>query len=49
MRACAVYIPADAMTPLPVLIAGGGPVGLALSALLASYGVQSLVVEAEED
>ncbi len=29
----------------PVLIAGGGPVGLSLAALLASYGVASLVIE----
>ncbi|MET0312560.1 MAG: FAD-dependent monooxygenase [Burkholderiaceae bacterium] len=39
-------------TPLPghvpVLIAGGGPVGLTLSALLARHGVGSLVVEADE-
>ena len=33
---------------VPVLIAGGGPVGLALSALLARHGVASLVVEADE-
>ena len=32
---------------VPVLIAGGGPVGLALSALLARHGVASLVVEAD--
>jgi 3-(3-hydroxy-phenyl)propionate hydroxylase len=32
----------------PVLIAGGGPVGLALAALLARHGVSSLVVEADE-
>lgn len=42
----------DASTPLParvpVLIAGGGPVGLALSALLAKQGVASLVIEADE-
>ncbi len=31
-----------------VVIAGGGPVGLALSALLASYGIRSLVIEADE-
>ena len=30
---------------VPVLIAGGGPVGMALAALLASYGVASLVIE----
>ena len=33
---------------VPVLIAGGGPVGLALSALLARHGVASLVVEADD-
>jgi 3-(3-hydroxy-phenyl)propionate hydroxylase len=33
---------------VPVLIAGGGPVGLTLAALLASYGVPSLVIEADE-
>jgi 3-(3-hydroxy-phenyl)propionate hydroxylase len=33
---------------IPVLIAGGGPVGLALSALLARQGVASLVIEADE-
>ena len=32
---------------VPVLIAGGGPVGLTLSALLARYGVASLAVEAD--
>ncbi|MBV7484718.1 FAD-dependent oxidoreductase [Bordetella sp. BOR01] len=38
--------------PLPahvaVLIAGGGPVGLALAALLAEYGIASLTVEADD-
>ena len=29
----------------PVLIAGGGPVGLTLAALLASFGVRSIVIE----
>lgn len=33
---------------VPVLIAGGGPVGLTLAALLARHGVRSLVVEADE-
>jgi 3-(3-hydroxy-phenyl)propionate hydroxylase len=33
---------------VPVLIAGGGPVGLTLCALLARHGVASLVVEADE-
>lgn len=33
---------------LPVLIAGGGPVGLTLAALLAEQGVASLVIEADE-
>jgi 3-(3-hydroxy-phenyl)propionate hydroxylase len=32
---------------IPVLIAGGGPVGLTLAALLARHGVRSLVVEAD--
>lgn len=32
---------------IPVLIAGGGPVGLTLTALLARQGVRSLVVEAD--
>ena len=31
----------------PVVIAGGGPVGLTLAALLARHGVASLVVEAD--
>ncbi len=33
---------------IPVLIAGGGPVGLTLAALLARHGIRSLVVEADE-
>jgi 3-(3-hydroxy-phenyl)propionate hydroxylase len=33
---------------IPVLIVGGGPVGLTLAALLGRYGVPSLVVEADE-
>lgn len=33
---------------IPVLIAGGGPVGLTVAALLARHGVRSLVVEADE-
>jgi 3-(3-hydroxy-phenyl)propionate hydroxylase len=32
---------------VPVLIAGGGPVGLTLAALLARHGVPSLVIEAD--
>ncbi len=36
---------ADLPTHTPVLIAGGGPVGLTLAALLASFGVRSLVIE----
>ena len=36
----------DVSTP-PVLIAGGGPVGLTLAALLASHGIRSLVIEAD--
>lgn len=34
---------------IPVLIAGGGPVGLTLSALLAREGIAHLVIEADED
>ncbi len=34
---------------VPVLIAGGGPVGLMLGALLAEYGIASLTVEADDD
>lgn len=34
---------------VPVLIAGGGPVGLTLAALLAEYGIASLTVEADGD
>lgn len=34
---------------VPVLIAGGGPVGLTLAALLAQYGIASLTVEADDD
>lgn len=33
---------------VPVLIAGGGPVGLTLSALLARQGIASAVIEADE-
>ena len=33
---------------VPVVIAGGGPVGLTLSALLARYGVDNLVIEADD-
>ena len=33
---------------VPVLIAGGGPVGLMLAALLARQGIASLVIEADE-
>jgi 3-(3-hydroxy-phenyl)propionate hydroxylase len=41
-------MPAEpSLAGLPVLIAGGGPVGLALAALLARHGVRSLVVEAD--
>ena len=32
---------------VPVLIAGGGPVGLSLAALLSSYGIACLVIEAD--
>ena len=34
---------------IPVLIAGGGPVGLTLAALLAEYGIASLTLEADDD
>lgn len=33
---------------IPVLIAGGGPVGLSLAALLSRYGISCLVVEADD-
>jgi 3-(3-hydroxy-phenyl)propionate hydroxylase len=33
---------------VPVLIAGGGPVGLTLSALLSAQGIDNLVIEADE-
>lgn len=33
---------------VPILIAGGGPVGLTLAALLAEYGIATLTVEADE-
>jgi 3-(3-hydroxy-phenyl)propionate hydroxylase len=39
----ATELPAD----VPVLVAGGGPVGLATAALLARQGIDSLVVEAD--
>jgi 3-(3-hydroxy-phenyl)propionate hydroxylase len=37
-----------ARVDLPVLIAGGGPVGLGLAALLARFGIRSLVIEADD-
>jgi 3-(3-hydroxy-phenyl)propionate hydroxylase len=37
----------DRETAPPVLIAGGGPVGLSLAALLARYGVDCIVLEAD--
>ena len=37
----------DLPAEVPVLIAGGGPVGLTLAALLARHGIASLVVEAD--
>ena len=46
--------PAIELTPLPwptsvpVLIAGGGPVGLTLAALLGRYGIATLVIEADD-
>ncbi|WP_375144499.1 FAD-dependent monooxygenase, partial [Escherichia coli] len=39
------------MTPparVPVLIVGGGPVGLTLATLLAHYGIASLTLEADD-
>ena len=33
---------------VPVLIAGGGPVGMTLAALLAHHGIASLVIEADD-
>ncbi len=43
-------MPSESSFPahVPVLIAGGGPVGLTLAALLARQGIASLVVEADE-
>lgn len=43
-------MPPDSPLPthVPVLIAGGGPVGLTLAALLARQGIASLVVEADD-
>ena len=42
-------VPSTPLPPqVPVLIAGGGPVGLTLAALLARQGVASLVIEADE-
>jgi 3-(3-hydroxy-phenyl)propionate hydroxylase len=42
-------VPASQALPdaIPVLIAGGGPVGLTLAALLARHGVRTLVIEAD--
>lgn len=42
-------MPASQALPdaIPVLIAGGGPVGLTLAALLARHGVRTLVIEAD--
>ncbi|TWO71876.1 FAD-dependent oxidoreductase [Caenimonas sedimenti] len=37
----------DLPDEVPVLIAGGGPVGLTLAALLARHGIRSLVAEAD--
>jgi 3-(3-hydroxy-phenyl)propionate hydroxylase len=36
------------LSHVPVLIAGGGPVGMTLSALLSSQGIVNLVIEADE-
>ena len=41
-------MPAPFPSHVPVLIAGGGPVGLTLAALLARQGVASLVIEADD-
>jgi 3-(3-hydroxy-phenyl)propionate hydroxylase len=41
-------MPAALPDRVPVLIAGGGPVGLACAALLARHGVASLVLEADQ-
>jgi 3-(3-hydroxy-phenyl)propionate hydroxylase len=43
-----VPIVVDLPAEVPVFICGGGPVGLALAALLARHGVRSLVAEADE-
>lgn len=39
---------ADLPSHTPVLIAGGGPVGLSMAALLSSMGIASLVIEADD-
>lgn len=33
---------------VPVIVAGGGPVGLAVAALLAEYGIETLTIEADD-
>ena len=38
----------ESTQPRPVLIAGGGPVGLTLSALLSRHGIANLVIEADK-
>lgn len=40
-------VPASLPVRVPIVIAGGGPVGLTLSALLARHGVANTVVEAD--
>ncbi len=40
--------PQTGAPPLPVLIVGGGPVGLTLGALLARHGIASHIIEADE-
>ncbi len=39
--------PTSLLARTPVLIAGGGPVGLTMAALLSNYGIASLVIEAD--
>lgn len=43
-----MHAPATLPDRVPVLIAGGGPVGLTLAALLAEQGIASLTVEADD-
>ena len=44
-RSILLKVPGTAMADIPVLIVGGGPVGLTASILLSQFGVRSLLVE----